>query len=83
MIFVECIATQAVVAKEAESAIRYTEFLEDLLDATPLPVDAAQAIAIAAVQASLKCVASAIIVITTSGRSAHLVAKYRPRYNVC
>ncbi|XP_049817448.1 pyruvate kinase isoform X2 [Aethina tumida] len=75
----ECIATQAVVAKEAESAIRYTEFLEDLLDATPLPVDAAQAIAIAAVQASLKCVASAIIVITTSGRSAHLVAKYRPR----
>ncbi|CAH0564197.1 unnamed protein product [Brassicogethes aeneus] len=75
----ECIATQASVAKEAESTVWHNALLEDLLDVTPYPVDAAQAIAIAAVQASLKCCATAIIVITTTGRSAYLVAKFRPR----
>ena len=51
----------------------------DLSSNTPTPADLTTTIAIAAVNASLKCMASAIIVLTTTGRTAHLISKYRPR----
>ncbi|XP_017893498.1 pyruvate kinase-like isoform X2 [Ceratina calcarata] len=75
----ECVRTMANICKEAEAAIWQTQIFHDLsLKALP-PIDATHAIGIAAVEASVKCLSSAIIVITTTGRSAHLVAKYRPR----
>lgn len=46
---------------------------------TPPPIDPTHAIAISAVEASLKASAAAILLATTSGRSAELVARYRPR----
>jgi len=46
---------------------------------TPTPTDSTTAVAIAAVNASLKCVATAIICITTTGKTAWTCSKYRPR----
>ncbi|KAL0101546.1 hypothetical protein PUN28_018991 [Cardiocondyla obscurior] len=67
------------ICKEAEAAIWQTQIFHDLTSKALPPIDATHAVAIASVEASVKCLASAIIVITTSGRSAHLIAKYRPR----
>lgn len=69
----------ATICKEAEAAIWQNQLFKDLSGKAFPPLDATHATAIAAVEASAKCLASAIIVITTSGRSAHLIAKYRPR----
>lgn len=75
----ECISVMAVICKEAEAAIWQKRLFVELVDKAPQPTDPAHTVAIASVEASLKCRANAIIVITTSGRSAHLVSKYRPR----
>ncbi|KYN17435.1 Pyruvate kinase [Trachymyrmex cornetzi] len=75
----ECVRTMANICKEAEAAIWQTQIFHDLSSKALPPIDATHAVAIASVEASVKCLASAIIVITTSGRSAHLIAKYRPR----
>lgn len=46
---------------------------------TPPPIDPTHAVAISAIDAAMKSSASAIFMATTSGRSAQLVARYRPR----
>lgn len=74
----ECVLTMARICKEAEAAIWQKQLFADLTSKVVPPIDAAHSIAIAAVEASSKCLAAAIIVLTTSGRSAHLISKYRP-----
>ncbi|XP_057337041.1 pyruvate kinase-like isoform X3 [Microplitis mediator] len=75
----ECVRTMANICKEAEAAIWHNQLFADLSSKALAPIDATHAVAIAAVEASAKCLATAIIVLTTSGRSAHLISKYRPR----
>jgi len=65
-----------VICVEAEAALWHKQLFNDLVDSA---VDTTHTIAIAGVEAAHKCNAAAFIVITTSGRSAHLVSKYRPR----
>ncbi|XP_037909556.1 pyruvate kinase-like isoform X2 [Hermetia illucens] len=74
----ECVLCMAKTCKEAEAALWQKNLFHDLVShATNL--DVAHTVAIAAVEAASKSQAAAIIVITTSGRSAHLISKYRPR----
>lgn len=76
---IECVQTMANICKEAEAAIWQKQLFSDLSSIASPPIDATHTVAVAAVEASQKCLASAIIVITTSGRSAHLISKYRPK----
>ncbi|XP_053946476.1 pyruvate kinase isoform X1 [Anastrepha ludens] len=76
----ECVLTMAKTCKEAEAALWHRFLFADLVRATPTStLDSAHAVAIAAVEAASKSLAAAIVVITTSGKSAHMISKYRPR----
>ncbi|KAM8893601.1 pyruvate kinase PKM isoform 1-T1 [Spinachia spinachia] len=75
----EAVRTQHMIAREAEAAMFHRQVFEDLRRSTPYCKDPAEAIAIGAVEASFKSLASAMIVLTGSGRSAHLISRYRPR----
>ncbi|XP_018006716.2 pyruvate kinase isoform X1 [Hyalella azteca] len=74
-----CVRTMANITREAEAAIWHKQLFTELTQLVTLPTDSTHTTAIAAVEASFKAMASAIVVITTTGRSAFLVSKYRPR----
>lgn len=75
----ECVRTMANICKEAEAALWHNQLFADLVSKVSVPTDSTHTIAIAGVEASHKIEAAAFVVITTTGRSAHLVSKYRPR----
>jgi len=74
----ETLKMMHVICKEAEAAMYHTKFFEEIQRVTPKPTDTAHTIAIAATSAAVSCRASAILLITTTGRSAHLISRYRP-----
>ncbi|XP_043469923.1 pyruvate kinase-like [Leptopilina heterotoma] len=75
----ECVRTMSNICKEAEAVIWHKQLFIDLTSKVLPPIDPSHSTAIASVEAAHKCLASAIIVLTTSGRTAHLISKYRPR----
>ncbi|XP_043933442.1 pyruvate kinase PKM isoform X2 [Protopterus annectens] len=75
----EAVRMQHAIAREAEAAMFHRQVFEELSRATPVTRELSDAVAIGAVATSFKCLASALIVLTNSGRSAHLVSRYRPR----
>uniref|UniRef100_A0A8C6LQZ4 Pyruvate kinase n=1 Tax=Nothobranchius furzeri TaxID=105023 RepID=A0A8C6LQZ4_NOTFU len=76
---VESVAMMHLICREAEAAIFHQQLFEELRRLTPLSSDPTEVTAIGAVESSFKCCAGAIIVLTNSGRSAHLLSRYRPR----
>lgn len=67
------------ISREAESAVYHKQLFEELRLLTSRPTDVTHTTALAAVEASINCLAAAIITLTTTGRSAQLMAAYRPR----
>jgi pyruvate kinase len=63
----------------AESAICYPPLYDDLRTIQPRPTETVETVAIAAVAAASEQNASAILVLSTSGNTARLISKYRPR----
>ncbi|XP_045900245.1 pyruvate kinase PKLR isoform X1 [Micropterus dolomieu] len=76
---VEAVAMMHSICREAEAAIFHQQLFEELRRLTPLSSDPTEVTAIGAVESSFKCCAGAIIVLTTSGKAAHLLSRYRPR----
>lgn len=75
----ETVQTMHKICLEAEAAMHTKQEFVEMSNRTSAPTDSTTSIAIAGVNASLKCMATAIICITTTGRTAHVVSKYRPR----
>merc|ERR1719468_292904 len=78
-----CVKTMAKISREAEACVWNERFFEDLMRAEfqqegNHDYDHTCTTAISSVLASYKCRASAIIVLTTSGKTAHIVSKYKP-----
>ncbi|XP_044758054.1 pyruvate kinase-like isoform X3 [Coccinella septempunctata] len=73
----ECVKVMSDISREAEAAVWQRQLFEDLSNEIHTK-DTTHTIAIAAVAASIKNLASAIVVLTASGRSAQLISKYRP-----
>ena len=63
----------------AESAICYPPVYDELKAIQPRPTATAETVAIAAVAAASEQNADAILVLSTSGNTARLISKYRPR----
>ncbi|XP_050667601.1 pyruvate kinase-like isoform X2 [Leptidea sinapis] len=76
---IQTVSTLASACKEAEACVWTKQIFHDLVDKTPLPCDQATGSALAAVLAAQRTIAAAIIVVTTSGKTAHVVSKYKPR----
>lgn len=66
------------IVREAESAICYPPLFNELRALTQRPVETTETLASSAVNASLESQASAILVLSTTGNTARLIAKYRP-----
>ncbi|SPP82421.1 pyruvate kinase [Drosophila guanche] len=75
----ETIAVCDGICREAEKVLWYRDLFADLVSEVRGELDAAHSLAIAAVETAKRTNATLIIVLTTSGRSAALVSKFRPR----
>merc|ERR1712002_528242 len=76
---VEAVTMMNKIANDAESAVFNEQYFSDLRGLTGISKDMTEITGISVVEASFKCNASCIIVLTRTGKSAQMIAKYRPR----
>lgn len=75
---VETLVTMHNICKEAESAFFHAKFFEEILRNTRRPTDMTDTIAIAATSAAVSCRATAIVLLTTTGKTAQDCSRYKP-----
>jgi len=73
------VETMHKIALEAESVFSYMPYFNEIRSLTPRPTETTETVASSAVNASLEEMAGAIVVLSTSGTTPRLLAKYRPR----
>ncbi|KAJ8661345.1 pyruvate kinase [Lichtheimia ornata] len=76
---VEAVRTMHEICSLAESVLCYPAVFNELRSLTSLPTETTETVASAAVSAANEQNAGAIIVLSTSGNSARLISKYRPK----
>lgn len=76
---VEAVEMMHKVALEAEAAMYTSSIFTELSLMTSSPCEPSTAIALAAVSAAMKLPAGAIIALTTTGKTAQQLSKYKPR----
>jgi pyruvate kinase len=75
---VQAVSMMHKIAREAESSISYKILHNEIVSLQPKPSSVEDAIAASAVAASYQTMAGAIIVLTTSGKTAISVSKFKP-----
>ncbi|XP_063377317.1 pyruvate kinase-like [Cydia fagiglandana] len=76
---VETVACLAKACKEAEACVWTRQMFMDMIDTSPLPCSKPIAIGLAAVLAAQRTLAAGIVVVTSTGHSAHIVSRFKPR----
>jgi len=75
---VEAVSIMAKICQEAESAVHYSQFHQEMKALTSRPLDFTEACCVAAVDASIALEAKAIITLSISGTTGRLLSKWRP-----
>ncbi|XP_048006878.1 pyruvate kinase-like [Leguminivora glycinivorella] len=75
----ETIACLAKTCKEAEACVWTRQLFMDMITSSLCPCSKAVAIGLATVLAAQRTLAAAIIVVTSTGHSAHIVSGFKPR----
>lgn len=76
---IEAVRMMAETAFLAEQSISYVPLFNEMRALTQVPTETSETVAMAAVSASLEQQAGCILLMSTSGNTARLVSKYRPR----
>lgn len=76
---VETVQMMSKIANDAEAAVFNEQYFQDLRSSTGISKDWTEVIGVSVVEASFKCNASCIVVLTRTGKSAQTIARYRPR----
>ncbi|KAL1494152.1 hypothetical protein ABEB36_009796 [Hypothenemus hampei] len=75
----EVVKEVSIVCKEAEPAVYQRQVFNELVFTVSVPNESIYSLCISVVEASLKVSAAAIICLTSSGRTAKLLSRFRPR----